>query len=167
MKGWRNRFLRRSAENRPSLARMVLCGLALLALDKGASAVEAATVTATVRYQAQLTLSCSSNACSGSFPVVGDKRRVNVSRMSCIISSVADGSEFRTGQIMVKRSDSSVILNQWLTGVLSSSDGFHTLNQAVDIQVLATQHMEVLLRLAVGSAASAICTATGVTERLQ
>jgi hypothetical protein len=60
-----------------------------------------------------------------------------------------------------------VVLPEFPPIGFSSAAGRHTLNQTVDIQVAATQHIGVSLVLASGTASSSICTATGTLDTLQ
>ena len=48
----------------------------------------------------------------------------------------------------------------------SSSLGVHTLNRAVDMQIGASQYVEVQLFLATGSVLGAICSITGTMDTL-
>jgi hypothetical protein len=59
------------------------------------------------------------------------------------------------------------VLDEYLPVGYSSPAGSHMLNQEIDMQVIATRHIRVLLRLATGSVASAFCTASGTLDVLQ
>jgi hypothetical protein len=59
------------------------------------------------------------------------------------------------------------LLNQYLPSVISASDGTHTLNQAIDVQVDTWQHAFVIVRLASGFAIESWCTLSGTQEALR
>ncbi len=126
----------------------------------------AQTVVETIHYQAELVLSCSPLTCSADFPRPGAKRRVNVTRVTCILRATA-GSAAAGGSIALRKADFTHLLYQWLPTQHSSPDGFHTLNRAVDMQIASNQHIRVAVSLASGTAASASCTASGTLEKLQ
>jgi len=129
----------------------------------------AATVVSTAHYQAHLGLTCSGTACAGAFPLVGARRRLNVTRMSCYLQGPR-GSTFYTGFVDLRDRDDSFVLTQWLPVDYSGSNAFntyHQLNRAVDVQVGPRQHIEVRLSLASGTALSAACAAAGTLDTLQ
>jgi hypothetical protein len=64
--------------------------------------------------------------------------------------------------------NNTVALVQYLPVDHSSADGYHTLNQAIDMQVVANQRVEVGVELVTGETPSqAVCTVTGMLETLQ
>lgn len=126
-----------------------------------------ATVLSSVHYQARRVLSCGGTLCSGNFPAVGPKRRLNVTRMNCFIQGTA-GSTFSIGVVQLKNASNGILLDEYLPGVYSAPNGFHTLNQAIDMEVIATRHITVNLVVSTGDTASAgVCTATGTLDTLQ
>jgi hypothetical protein len=128
---------------------------------------QAATVLSTAHYQAQLGLTCTgNNICSGNFPAVAPKRRLNLTRITCILQGSA-GSTFAVGESVLTNANSSSSSAQFLPPAFTSSTGVHTINQAVDMQVKATQYVLVAFILAAGTFSSAVCTATGTLETLQ
>jgi hypothetical protein len=127
-----------------------------------------ATVLSSVHYQARRVLSCGgSPLCSGSFPAVGAKRRLNVTRMNCFIQGTA-GSTFSAGAVEMMDASNLFLMDEYLPGAYSAPNGFHTLNHAIDMEVIATRHIKVSLVLSAGATASAgVCTATGTLDTLQ
>jgi hypothetical protein len=129
----------------------------------------AATVIASVHYQAQLELTCIMTSCAGNFPKPGANRQLNVTRMSCFLNGSV-GSTFARAIIELQRADSSHLVSQYLPvdhSVSSATSGLHTLNRAVDMQVVGAQHIAVTLALASGTATVAACTASGTLDTLQ
>ena len=126
----------------------------------------AATVIGTAHYQAELVLPCpGGNNCSGDFPKPGNKRRLNITRMSCSIVGVGGSTLFVSGHAELLSAGDTHILRQWLP-VDHSSGSTHTLNRAVDMQVGSQQHIGVFFLLS-GTAFSATCTASGTLDTLQ
>jgi hypothetical protein len=58
-------------------------------------------------------------------------------------------------------------LFEYLPADFSSSAGYHTINQPVEIEVVATRHIHVALLLATGSSVFGRCAATGTLDTLQ
>lgn len=126
----------------------------------------AATVLSSVHYQAQLTLNCGSNVCAGLFPKPGINRRLNVTRVACRLSGTP-GSAFDMGWVNLLNGRESVLLTEWLPVDFSSSAGSHTLNRAVDVQVVGSQKLFTALQLVSGGTASfGYCTVTGTLDTL-
>jgi hypothetical protein len=125
----------------------------------------AATVIATEHYQAEMEMSCAGDACVGSFPKPGNKRRQNITRMSCYILG-SSGSTFRYGYAQLRSAGDEPILRQWLPVDHSSSTGNHILNRAVDMLVGSKQRIRVVFSLN-GTAANATCTVSGTLDTLQ
>jgi hypothetical protein len=119
-----------------------------------------------------LPLTCSSSTasgpfCSGYFPAVAGRRRLNLTRMSCYMHS-ATYSTYATGKIVLHAADGSSSLVQYLPADHSTEWGHHVLNRTVDVQVASRQHISVALILASGGQAlDAACTAHGTLETLQ
>ena len=137
------------------------------------SITPAATVVSTAHYQVVLPLSCSSGSgdigpfCSGHFPAVAGRRRLNLTRMTCYMRS-STYSTYATGKIVLHAADGSGSLVQYLPVDHSTEWGDHVLNRAVDVQVAARQHVSVALILASGGQTrDAACTAHGTLETLQ
>jgi hypothetical protein len=132
----------------------------------------AATVIETVHYQATLTLSCADRICEGSFPAVGGRRRLNITRVTCLMGTTAD-STFSVGRIQLHGADSLPLPQyQYLPADHSTpSDafgfGYHSLNSTVDMQIPARQHIKVMLFLASGTVTAAFCSTSGTLDKLQ
>jgi hypothetical protein len=127
---------------------------------------EAATVLSSMHYQARLFLTCNGTTCSGEFPAIAAKRRLNLTRMTCALVGTA-GSTFSAGVAKLTSALSNELLPEFLPSVFSDSGGRHTLNEALDLRANATQHVAVDLFLASGTANSSVCTATGTLDKLQ
>lgn len=125
----------------------------------------AATIIGTVHYQVQINLACSNTACTGDFPKPGPKRQVNVKRVSCVVLS---DQPFQLGTVALFSSSGTFLLQEFLPVGFSSSDGFHTLDQAVDLQVLSPQHLTAILIFASGvtSPSGASCLVAGTLNTL-
>jgi hypothetical protein len=169
----------------PRLAPLALSGMLFLSLSANPSSAQvsglhagkpgqvrevigpSATVIATEHYQAELTLSCGLDVCSGSFPKPGNKHRQNITRISCYVDST-DGSTFNYGFAELKSANNVRILRQWLPADHSSSAGVHTLNRAVDMQVGSEQNIRVVLFVdATSTVGDGYCTASGTRDTLQ
>ena len=135
-----------------------------LALFAGTTTAKAA---ATAHYQKDLALSCLGRSCGQDFPAVGAKQRLHLSRVHCNLVGPA-GSTFRLGYIAILNANNSGPLILYLPVDHSSSDGYHTLNQAIDIQVVAGQRVQVQVELVTGETpSSGFCAVTGTLETLQ
>jgi hypothetical protein len=132
----------------------------------------AATVVSTAHYQVVLSLSCSSSTvtgpfCSGYFPAVPGRRRLNLTRMSCYLHS-ATYSTYATGKVVLHAADGLSSLVSYLPADHSTEWGHHVLNRAIDVQVAARGYISVALILASGGQAlDGACTAHGTLETLQ
>jgi hypothetical protein len=154
-----------------------LLALSALALTLSGSvmAAQAATVLSSVHYQKRIVLACAAGAgnennCQGFLAAPGDKRRLNITRINCALIA-PPGSEFSQGGIYLRNPTGiNAVVFQYLPVDYSSPSGFHTLNQAVDMQVAATQHVTFFLAIASGGfygGGSSECTATGTLDTLQ
>jgi len=140
--------------------------LSAIALCVGAISAQAATVVSTAHYQKQITLACSGINCSGNFPALASKTRLNLTQMNCLIQASA-GSTFSLGGVGVVNANNGIVAPEHFSSVYSSSDGNHVVNLAVDMQVAATQHIQVSFNLASGTPGHGYCTATGTMDTLQ
>src|SRR5215208_5073655 len=119
---------------------------------------QAATVLSTLHYQAKLTLTCGGALCDGNFPAVAANRRLNLTRITCFVAGSAN-STFEFGELAMMKANTFVeALTEYLPPAFSASTGTHTINQAVDLQVRATQHAYVGVRLATGTFSAGNCT---------
>jgi hypothetical protein len=131
------------------------------------TAAQGATVVSTAHYQHELFLNCSSSFCSGDFPKPGANHQLNLTRANCELIGQS-GSTFALGLVELLSSSGGHILYEWLPANLSAPDGHHLINQEIDMQVAASQHVNVTLYLTSGgTAAPAICTLTGTLDTLQ
>jgi hypothetical protein len=148
------------------LSLFVLCAL-VLTFCAGTLTAHATTVTS-VHYQKQIFLSdCTGTFCGGAFPVPGTSHRLEITRVNCFLAASA-GSTLLYGQIQLTNSNNTVALAQFLPIDYTSPDGqARTLNQAVDVLVGPTQHLNVSFNFATGTVVQGICTASGTLDTLQ
>ena len=127
----------------------------------------AATVVSTSYYRATLVLTCSGTNCQGDFPAVGNRRQLNLTRVSCLMQSATYGV-YTAGRIDLRTADGSTSMVQFLPADYSTDFGYHSLNRAVDVQVPTRQNARVYLFLASGGQAqAATCTAHGTLDVIQ
>lgn len=132
------------------------------------AAGRAATVIASMHYQAALTLTCTGDTCTGDFPAVPNRRRLTLSRVSCHLHS-AQYAAYGSGQVRMRTAGNLISLVQFLPAQYSTEWGFHLINAATDAQFAATQRVSVAVSVAAGSgtAYDAQCTAHGTMDLLQ
>jgi hypothetical protein len=132
------------------------------------SIAAAATVVSTAYYQATLSLACSGTTCQGDFPAVGNRRQLNLTRVSCLMQSATYGV-YTAGRIDLRTTtDGSIAMVQFLPADYSTDFGYHSLNRAVDVQVRTRQNARVFLSLASGGQAqAATCTAHGTLDTVK
>lgn len=131
------------------------------------SVAAAATVVSSSYYRATLVLTCSGTNCQGDFPFVGNRRQLNLTRVSCLMQSATYGV-YTAGRIDLRATDGSTSMVQFLPADYSTDFGYHSLNRAVDVQVPTRQNARVLLFLASGGQAqAATCTAHGTLDVIQ
>jgi len=131
------------------------------------SIAAAATVVSSAYYQATLALTCSGTSCQGDFPAVGNRRQLNLSRVSCLMQSATYGI-YTAGRIDLRTVEGSTATVQFLPADYSTDFGYHSLNRAVDVQVATRQNARVFLSLASGGQAfAATCTAHGTLDTVK
>ena len=127
------------------------------------------TVVSTNHYQAELTLTCSSNACDGNFPAVAANRRLHLERMNCTMGTTGVTTAW-SGQIALYRANNSYVLSYWLlpgqTGGNGAGGSDHVYDQPINLQLLAGQYIWIRL-LASGNAYVAYCTASGTMDAVK
>jgi hypothetical protein len=150
------------------LRRLAVPAVAAALLSFTTGPAPAATVVSTAHYQAALTLTCSAQACSGDFPAIGSRRRLNLARITCHLHS-AQYAAYASGKIQLRTPGNVVVLGQFLPADYSTDWGFHLINSATDVQVPGGHAVNVVLSLAPGggTALDAMCTAHGTLETLQ
>jgi hypothetical protein len=177
---------------RPNLALPMFSAMLLLSLSSNPSQAQApsplaskltpgrameritptATVVSTAHYQVVLPLSCNGSSasgafCSGHFPAVANRRRLNLTRMSCYMRS-STYATYANGKIVLHAADGSSSLVQYLAADYTTEWGYHLINQGIDVQVTPKQNISVALLLASGGQTQeAACTAHGTLETLQ
>jgi hypothetical protein len=128
------------------------------------SIAAAATVVSSAYYRATLPLTCSGTTCEGDFPAVGNRRQLNLTRVSCLMQSATYGV-YTAGRIDLRAADGSTSMVQFLPADYSTNFGYHSLNRAVDVQIPTRQNARVFLSLASGGQAfAATCTAHGTLD---
>ncbi|HVZ53332.1 MAG TPA: hypothetical protein VG986_15305 [Pseudolabrys sp.] len=151
----------------PAKAEMLPTGVMKLAPGQSFEAIApAASVVSTSHYQAMLTLTCSFHACSGSFPKIAAKRRLNVTRVSCTITSQNANSVFGTARAELYNATSTLIARQELVHVHTNTAGVHGINDAIDLLALNGQYIYVYLLIANDTATFANCTISGTMDVL-
>jgi hypothetical protein len=126
-------------------------------------------VVSTSNYQVALPLNCYAGAttCWGDLPVVRPRRRLNLTRISCWMTT-ATYSKFTLGQVDLRRGDTSLTLVSVLPADYSTDFGYHSLNRAVDIHIQTGHHVRILLDIASGGQTNAsACTAHGTLDVLE
>jgi hypothetical protein len=153
----------------PRTALPVFSATLLLALSGTPSTAAEPVIASTAPYHASLALRCSSGAhfCRGELPAVLSRRRVKLTRVSCVLRG-AEYSAYANGKLETRRAntDGSFSLLQFLPADYSTQWGYHVLNAAVDAYINPGHLLSVTLSLAPGSgtAYDASCTAHGTTE---
>jgi hypothetical protein len=129
-----------------------------------------ATVLDVRHYMAKLELTCSGMACLGDLPTTPAKRRLNITWVTCTLLGTL-GSTASGGYLELQRADNWPLLDQYLPVNNSVPDerigSLHTLNEAVDMQVLPGQHARLGVFAASGTAKFATCSVSGSLELLQ
>jgi hypothetical protein len=126
------------------------------------------TVVKTVHYQVMLSLTCGGGAsCFGHFPSAGNKRQLNITRMSCLLQASNGASTFDQGQIVLLTAGNASRLTQQLPVNFSSSNGYHLINRAVDMEVPTGMHLFAVFQFTSGIMNAATCTATGTLSVLR
>lgn len=129
-----------------------------------------ATVLEARHYMAKVELTCSGMACLGDLPTTPAKRRLNIKWVTCSLLGTL-GSTASGGYVELQRADNWPLLDQYLPVNNSVPDerigSLHTLNEAIDMQVLPGQHARLGVFAASGTAKFAICSVSGSLEFLQ
>lgn len=146
-----------------------LFAAALITPLSGASAsAVAVTVKSSAHYQAALTLTCSAQTCRGEFSAVGNRRRLNLTRVTCHMHS-AQYAAYASGKIDLRDAGNISSVAQFLPAAYSTDWGFHVINSTVDLEVTTGRQFVVTLFLAPGggNALDGACTAHGTLDILQ
>ena len=138
------------------------------------SARAAPVVVSSVHYQKRIILTCgdqsTDTSCDGLITAVASKRRLNITGINCGLFA-PPGSAFSHGAIYLRNATGiNHVAFQYLAGVQSASNGVHTLNQAVDMQVNATQFALLQLNVVSNGATNGLygeCNVTGTLDTLQ
>jgi len=147
-----------------SMKVLVLAGVLTVAAATTTTGLAAAVIS-TVHYQEQFNVTCVSIECEGAFKRPGASKQLNVTRVSCLLIGDANSVVDRI-EVHLQRADGLVLVRQHLPVGYSSPSGKHTVNDAVDFQVAAIQHIGIYAILAAGTLSGAACTATGTLDTL-
>jgi hypothetical protein len=114
-------------------------------------------------YQAYGLLACEGNVCNVAFPQPGANRRLNLTHVSCVVTAER-GTEFQRSLLVL--SANNAVLMTYPLPLGWSTDGIFYLNQAVDVQVEATQQVNTNFAFA-GNGVGGSCTLAGMLDTLQ
>src|SRR4051812_7496344 len=85
----------------------------VLALWAVLTGTAAAAVVSSVHYQAQMNLNCVNSNCSGNFPALADKHRLNLTRVNCFLAG-SPGTEYNYGEVSLRTATNVLRLQQYL-----------------------------------------------------
>ena len=123
------------------------------------------TVLSTAHYQATIGNSCSGSSCAVTFPAPGPHKRLAATRVYCLLQSTGSpGLNFARAELL--SSINSLLMGQYVTQVFRSASGTFTLNDVIDLQVAATQHISVTIDLTGNSADFMLCAISGTIATL-
>jgi hypothetical protein len=125
----------------------------------------AATVTSTVHYQVSLVLTCQGAACRGDLPTPGRHRLINVTRVSCAFLATG-GAIVGPDHADVVDSNGTIKVGEYLPVNYTNAQGWNIINQAIDLQVVGSQHLELTMFFPTGEGSEGACTATGTLSTL-
>ena len=125
-----------------------------------------AQVVSTVHYQATASIGCSGTTCAVPFPKPGAGKRLNATRVYCLLQASTNSPNLNYARVELQDSLNSLVMAQYVTDVLKSSSGAFTLNGAVDFQVGGSQHLSVVINLTGPNADFAFCTISGTLSTL-
>lgn len=125
----------------------------------------AATITSTAHYQVSLVLTCSGAACIGDFPRPGRNRLITVTRVSCAFIGTGNAT-VGPDHADVVDAKGTIKVGAYLPIDYTTAQGWNILNQAIDLQVVGSQHLEVTMFFPTGEASEGGCTATGTLSTL-
>jgi hypothetical protein len=123
-------------------------------------------IASSAHYQAYMGLQCDSYSCIADFPKPGRKHRLNVTRIACDLHGSV-GSAFDQAFVFLRDSADNVVFREDVPVDFSSSGGQHTINRGFDMQVGASQYLEIRTYLASGTMVGALCSVIGTLETLQ
>lgn len=123
------------------------------------------TVLSTAHYQATAGNSCSGSACSVAFPAPGKKKRLTVTRVYCLLQTT-NGPSLNYARAELLSSVNSLLMAQYVTQTIKSLSGTITLNDAIDLQVGATEHINVTMTLTGNTADYMLCAISGTLATL-
>ena len=123
-------------------------------------------VLSTAHYQAAASIACSGTSCLVVFPKPGTNKRLNATRVYCLLQANTSTPNFNYARVELQDSLNSLLMSQYVKDFFKSASGTFTLNSAVDFQVAGGQHLAVLISLTAPNADFAFCTISGTISTL-
>jgi hypothetical protein len=125
-----------------------------------------AQVLSTAHYQATASNGCSGSACVVTFPRPGAGKRLNATRVYCLLQASTNTPNFNYARVELQDTLNTVLMAQYINNVFKSASGTFTLNNPIDFQVAAGQHLAVAILLTAANADFAFCTISGTLSTL-
>jgi hypothetical protein len=128
----------------------------------------AATIVSTVHYQVKVPLSCNIAACEANFPRPGRNRLITVTRLSCAFV-VSNNSPILIVSADDVDSKNTHSIQEYLPIAYTYPQGYNIINQAIDMQIVGTHHLDLIIDFSAGNASSSsgACTASGTLSTMQ
>lgn len=123
-------------------------------------------VLSTAHYQATASNSCSGSTCVVTFPKPGAGKRLNATRVYCLLQASTSTPNFNYARVELQDALNTVLMGQYINDVFKSASGTFTLNSPFDFQVAAGQHLAVAISLTAANADFAFCTISGTISTL-
>jgi hypothetical protein len=125
-----------------------------------------AVVVSTAHYQATASNNCSGATCVVLFPNPGSGKRLNATRVYCLLQASTSTPNFNYARVELQNSLNSVLMFQFVNDVFKSAVGTFTLNSPIDFQVGGGQHLAVSMSLTGPHIDFAFCTISGTISTL-
>ena len=123
-------------------------------------------VLSTAHYQAAASIGCTGSTCAVPFPKPGAGKRLNATRVYCLLQASTNTSTLNYARVELQDSLNSLVMSQYVTDVFKSTTGTFTLNGAIDFRVGSNQHLSVVINLTAANADFAFCTISGTIDTL-
>lgn len=123
-------------------------------------------VISSAHYQATAGIACTGSTCAVPFPKPGSGKRLNATRVYCLLQASTNTSNLNYARVELQDSLNSLVMAQYVTDVFKSATGTFTFNGAIDLQVGANQHLSVVINLTTANADFALCTLSGTISTL-
>jgi hypothetical protein len=127
----------------------------------------AAAITSTVHYEATVPLTCNVVVCEGRFPRPGRNQLITATRLSCGFT-VSNNSPIGVIHADVLKGNGTRGAMEYLPIDYTYPQGYNIINQAIDLQVVGREQLDLLIVFSAGNAAasSGACTATGTLSTM-